>query len=182
MPSPGAHAFAPFACEGGRNGGEADRFGGCLLKSFSLSDMPRSLLTALLALLVAAPAWAQTTGHTPSKERVDPLERRRDNIQGNNIRATITNWNQTAQSGQTGDFFYEYPKNTRRTYIALSQLWVGAKVTGTAGQELFIVDVADFRNNPDGQSRNRWTFQPVKGYVNPAGSAFGIAQSDDRTS
>ncbi|HYE57206.1 MAG TPA: hypothetical protein VD948_01825, partial [Rhodothermales bacterium] len=144
--------------------------------------MPRSLLTALLALLVAAPAWAQTTGHTPSKERVDPLERRRDNIQGNNIRATITNWNQTAQSGQTGDFFYEYPKNTRRTYIALSQLWVGAKVTGTAGQELFIVDVADFRNNPDGQSRNRWTFQPVKGYVNPAGSAFGIAQSDERTS
>lgn len=144
--------------------------------------MPRSLTAALLALLVAVPAWAQTTGYTPSKERVDPLERRRDNIQGNNIRATITNWNQTAQSGQTGDFFYEYPKNTRRIYIALSQLWVGAKVTGTAGEPLFIVDVADFRNNPDGQSRKRWTFQPVKGYVNPQGSAFGIAQSDEKAS
>ncbi len=144
--------------------------------------MPRFLFAALLALGLAGTAAAQSTTYTPSKERVDPLERRADNIQGNNIRATITNWNQTAQSGQTGDFFYEYPKNTRRIYIALSQLWIGAKVTGTAGEPLFIVDVADFRTNPDGQSRKRWSQQPIKGYVNPAGSSFGIAQSDDKAS
>lgn len=120
--------------------------------------------------------------HVPSQERVDPLERRRDDIDGNNVRATITNWLQTAQSGNPGDFWYEWPKNTRRIYVALTQLWVGAQVkanTGTnPGQTLYIVDVADFRQNRFGGT-NSWTFEPIKGYVNPAGSAYGIAQSDE---
>ena len=34
---------------------------------------------------------------------------------------------QTAQSGSPGDFWYEWPKNTNRIYIALTQLWVGAE-------------------------------------------------------
>ncbi len=159
------------------------------MRSVSLRSGPMRLAALLAALVVsvlpAAPVAAQApnaTTYSPSKERVDPLERRRDDIQGNNIRATITNWNMTGQSGQPGDFAYEYPKNTRRVYIALSQLWVGAKVKGTAGADLTIVDVADFRTNPDGASRNRWTFQPIKGYVNPAGAARGIAQSDDKAS
>ncbi|HUF07839.1 MAG TPA: hypothetical protein VMO47_00875 [Rhodothermales bacterium] len=116
--------------------------------------------------------------HVPSKERVDPFERRSDIIDGNNIRATITNWGQTAQSGEPGDFFYEWPKNTNRIYVALTQLWVGAQLTDAAGQPFWVVDLADFRSNPVNEN-DSWTFEPIKGYVNPAGKEFGIAQSDE---
>ncbi len=138
----------------------------------------------LLALLCVPSALAQTAPgaeYEPSDERVDRLERRADLIAGNNIRATITNWNQTGQSGQPGDINYEFPRNTRRIYVALSQLWVGARVQGTTGP-LTVFDVSDFRVNPDGESDNSWTFQPVEGYVNPSGSEAGIAQSDDPNS
>ncbi|MCY4232785.1 MAG: hypothetical protein OXE59_03440 [Bacteroidetes bacterium] len=120
--------------------------------------------------------------HVPSLERVDPLERRRDDIDGNNIRATITNWVQTASSGTPGDFWYEWPKNTNRRYVALTQLWVGAETTVNtgpgAGERLWVFDVADFRGNNTG-GNSSWTFEPIGGYVNPAGSDFGIAQSDE---
>ncbi len=120
--------------------------------------------------------------HVPSSERVDPLERRRDDIDGNNIRATITNWAQTAQSGTPGDFWYEWPKNTNRRYVALTQLWVGAETVANvgpdAGQPIWIMDVADFRGNTTG-GNSSWTFEPIGGYVNPAGSDYGIAQSDE---
>jgi len=120
--------------------------------------------------------------HVPSGERVDPLERRRDDIDGNNIRATITNWAQTANSGTPGDFWYEWPKNTNRRYVALTQLWVGAETTANtgsdAGEKLWLFNVADFRGNNTG-GNSSWTFEPVGGYVNPAGSDFGIAQSDE---
>lgn len=151
--------------------------------------MRLSLSLLLIALWILPDgAWAQSeTVHIPSQERVEPRERRRDVIQGNDIRATITNWNQTGQSGTPGDFAYEYPKNTGRIYISLSQLWVGAEVpmrnptTGEVRRQP-ILNVSDFRNNPDGASQNRWTFQPIRGYVNPQGSEFGIARNDSRTS
>ena len=120
--------------------------------------------------------------HVPSTERVDPLERRRDDIDGNNIRATITNWTQTAQSGSPADFWYEWPKNTNRRYVALTQLWVGAETEANAGPDagepLWLMNVADFRSNTTGGNTS-WTFEPIGGYVNPAGSDFGIAQSDE---
>ncbi len=123
--------------------------------------------------------------HVPSDERVDPLERRSDEIDGNNVRASITNWLQTANTGNPGSFWYEWPKNTNRQYVALTQLWVGSQVKShlgsNAGEDLWIVDVSDFRDNREGANTS-WTFEPVKGYVNPAGSAFGIAQSDDPAS
>ncbi|MEX1055577.1 MAG: hypothetical protein WED81_06075, partial [Rhodothermales bacterium] len=145
------------------------------------------LLAGLFVVLYATPALAQEIdrNHVPSAERIDPLERRRDDIDGNNIRATITNWMQTANSGGVGDFWYEWPKNTNRRYVALTQLWVGAQVKANKGvnegQDLWIVDVSDFRDNTEGASTS-WTLEPVKGYVNPAGSAFGIAQSDETSS
>ena len=135
--------------------------------------------------LYCGPVWAQGVidrNHVPSQERVDPLERRRDDIDGNNIRATITNWAQTAQSGSPADFWYEWPKNTNRRYVALTQLWVGAETQANAGPDagepLWLMNVADFRNNTIGGNTS-WTFEPIGGYVNPAGSDFGIAQSDE---
>lgn len=144
-------------------------------------------LGLMVGILAAPSAAAQQIDrdHVPSEERVDPLERRRDDIDGNNIRATITNWAQTAQSGNPGDYWYEWPKNTNREYVSLSQLWVGAEVQAnvgpTQGETLWIVDVPDFRENQQGGD-NSWTFEPVEGYVNPAGSEFGIAQSDEPSS
>ncbi|MBO6574229.1 MAG: hypothetical protein JJ896_02340 [Rhodothermales bacterium] len=142
----------------------------------------RGLLAAALLLIFSADlALAQGVidrNHVPSDERVDPFERRRDNIDGNNIRASITNYAQTAQTGDPGDFWYEWPKNTGRRYIALTQLFVGARVQDSQGDSLFIVDVPNFRTNPVDENIS-WTFEPIKGYVNPAGAELGIAQSDE---
>ncbi len=142
----------------------------------------------VLALATPAGAWAQGVidrNHVPSKERVDPDERRCDIVNGNNLAATITNWTQTAQCEGGGpdlpdNVFYEWPKNTNRIYVALSQLWVGAEVRDENGEKLWIVDVADFRSNP--VTSETWTFEPVKGYVQPGGRELGIAQSDEPTS
>jgi len=142
------------------------------------------LLALLLALPAARPALAQGVidrNHVPSTERTDPFERRGDNIDGNNVRATITNWAQTANSGNPGDFWYEWPKNTGRVYVALSQLWVGTQTNDVNGDTLWITDVADFRSNPVNENIS-WTFEPIKGYVNPAGAELGIAQSDEISS
>jgi hypothetical protein len=141
-------------------------------------------LAATVDLTRSTPALAQGVidrNHQPSLERIDPFERRRDNIDANNIRASITNYAQTAQTGSPGDFWYEWPKNTGRRYIALTQLWVGAKVTDANGDTLYVVDVADFRRNPVDENI-AWRFEPIKGYVNPAGAEFGIAQSDESAS
>lgn len=138
------------------------------------------ILAVELMLLWSLPAVAQGVidrNHVPSRERVDSFERRRDNVDANNVRATITNWTQTAQSGDPGDFWYEWPKNTNRIYVALTQLWTGAQVQDENGETIWVVNVSDFRSNPVDENVS-WTFEPIAGYVNPAGSEFGIAQSD----
>lgn len=145
--------------------------------------LPMLALAALPASLVDT-ARAQGVidrNHVPGAERVDPFERRRDNIDANNVRATITNWAQSGQSGDPGDFWYEWPKNTGRRYVALTQLWVGAEVEDENNDTLWVVNVADFRGNPVNDNIS-WTFEPIKGYVNPAGAEYGIAQSDEPTS
>jgi hypothetical protein len=148
------------------------------------SNMHRKAIGAALMALVgvqSGSALAQGVidrNHVPSLERVDQFERRRDNIDGNNVRASITNYAQTAQTGDPGDFWYEWPKNTGRRYISLTQLFVGARVTGVNNDTLWVVDVANFRSNPVDENIS-WTFEPIKGYVNPADASFGIAQSDE---
>lgn len=145
-----------------------------------------ALQAAVFGLLAASAGTASAQGvidrnHVPSKERIDAFERRRDNVDANNVRASITNYAQTANSGSPADFLYEWPKNTGRRYIALTQLWVGARAIDSRGDTLWITDVADFRQNPVNENVS-WKFDPIKGYVNPAGSEFGIAQSDERDS
>ncbi len=161
---------------------------GCDCDSSVMKAKLRHAAFALAAFTIAPAAYGQgfiDRNHVPSLERTDPLERRRDDIDGNNVRATITNWNQTAESGNPADFDYEWPKNTNRRYVALTQLWVGAETVANmgpdAGQPVWLFDVADFRSNTAGGNTS-WTFEPIGGYVNPAGSEFGIAQSDERSS
>ena len=154
----------------------------------AMRPMSRILIIAAFITLWAAPSAAQGVidrDHVPSNERTDRFERRSDVIDGNNIRATVTNYAQTANSGSPGDYLYEWPKNTRRIYIALTQLWIGAQVNDVNGDSLWVMDVADFRTNPNDDNIS-WTLEPIKGYVNPnkqAGiGADGIAQSDERDS
>ena len=80
------------------------------------------VLCFVLLLTVVHTSMAQGVidrNHVPSTERVDPFERRSDVIDANNIRATITNWAQTANSGNPGDFLYEWPKNTNQNIYSL---------------------------------------------------------------
>ncbi|HEX7070922.1 MAG TPA: hypothetical protein VF190_08955, partial [Rhodothermales bacterium] len=145
----------------------------------------KGVLLLIFSLLPGGAVLAQgeiDRNHVPSDERTDALERRRDDIDANNVRATMTNWLQIAETSNPADYDFEWPKNTNRRYLVLGQLWVGAEVTSnlgsTAGQPLWIVNVSDFRNNREGGSTS-WTWEPIEGYVNPAGSEFGIAQSDE---
>ncbi len=151
---------------------------------FDYNALKRIGMGVLWLAMAAGAVQAQGVidrNHVPGTERVDPFERRSDNIDGNNVRATITNWAQSAQSGNPGDFWYEWPKNTGRVYVALTQLWMGAQTTDVNGDTLWITDVANFRRNPVNEN-DSWTLEPIKGYVNPAGAALGIAQSDEPTS
>lgn len=151
--------------------------------SFGIRNSALGILLLCLGAVLFLPQITLAQGfidrdHVPSDERADPLERRRDVIDGNNVRATITNWAQTANSNQPGDFWYEWPKNTNRLYVALTQLWVGAEVDDENGDPFWVMEVSDFRRNPIDENRS-WTFEPVRGYVNPANANFGIAQSDE---
>ncbi len=117
--------------------------------------------------------------HVPSDERVDIRERRQTDIDGNEVRTTIFNFGQTGRTGAAPDEIpYEWPKNTRRHYLALTGLFVGAEVTSVTGETAYIVDVPNYRENTQDENE-AWTFAPVEGYVNPAGEEFGIARSDD---
>ncbi len=138
-------------------------------------------LAFLLLALGTAPALAQgqiDRNHVPSNERVDIRERRQTDVDGNQVRTTIFNFGQTGRTGAVPDEIpYEWPKNTRRHYIALTGLFVGAEVTSVTGETAYIVDVPNYRTNTADENE-AWTFAPIKGYVNPAGEEFGIARSD----
>ncbi len=117
--------------------------------------------------------------HEPSKERVSVFERLKGDIDGNNLRATIFNTGLTGRTGAVpGEIPYEWPKNTRRHYIALTGLFVGAEVIGENGQPTWLVDLPRFRNNPN-QENVSWSFEPIPGYANTSIESKTIARSDD---
>ncbi|MEL6704420.1 MAG: hypothetical protein AAFP15_09080 [Bacteroidota bacterium] len=140
---------------------------------------------AALALLLAAPAWAQgqiDRNHVPSDARVDLFERRNTDIDGNRLRTTIFNFGQTGRtSAQAPDEIpYEWPKNTRRTYIALTGLFTGAELPDDDDDDSnpeYIVNVPNYRENLDDPNQ-AWTWAPVDGYTNPASEDLGIPRSD----
>lgn len=142
-----------------------------------------SIVTLLLGVVVTSPLYGQgevDRNHVPSNERTNALERRKTDIDGNNIRATIFNF---GMSGRTGggipdEVPYEWPKNTRQHYIALIGLFVGAEVVDDDGQTNWIVNIPNYRRNPVNANVS-WTMEPVAGYTNP--NSNSIARSDDPT-
>jgi hypothetical protein len=144
-----------------------------------LAAAPLALLAA--GLFSVAPAHAQgqvDRNHVPSEERVNLFERRQTNLDANNIRTSIFNFGQTGRTGAVaGEIPYEWPKNTRRHYIALTGLFAGAEVTGESGNREYIVNVPNYRENQNNPNE-AWTWAPISGYVNPADEGLGIARSD----
>lgn len=138
-------------------------------------------LVSLALIILFAAASAQNNGaHVPSDHRGDPNLRRKSNIDGNNVRATVFNF---AFSGRTSavpdEIPYEWPKNTRRIYVALVALWMAGEVQDETGQTIQIVDFPAYRQSPSGQS---WNLEPVPGFLNPDHPGKQMARSDDPTS
>lgn len=139
-------------------------------------------LLALVALCVSAASPVRAQGqvdrnHQPSLERGDPFAREKSDIDGNNVRTSIFNTGMTGRTGAVpGEVPYEWPKNTRRHYIALTGLFVGAQVEAVSGATTYIVDLPRYRSDPNDDSRS-WTFEPVAGYANSQSES--IARSDD---
>ena len=150
--------------------------------------LPTALAVALLGPCALAPhAAAQgqiDRDHVPSSLRVDADQNRQSDLDGNQVRTSVFNFGQTGRTSDTPDEIpYEWPKNTRRNYIALTGLFVGAEVelndpdSPRFGQTQAIFDVPNYRPN-DASPNDPWTFAPIRGFVNPADEDLGIARSD----
>jgi hypothetical protein len=132
-------------------------------------------LMGLLALtLMGESVYAQANQHVPSDQRGDPNFRRKSNLDGNNIRATVFNFGFSGRTTARPDEIpYEWPKNTNRIYVALVAIWLAGEVTDQNGNTIQIVDFPAFRQSPAGKT---WNLEPVPGYVNPDGTE--VARSD----
>ncbi len=139
-------------------------------------------LALVLLLFAGGSALAQNNNgpHVPSDNRGDPNLRRKSNLDGNNVRATVFNF---AFSGRTSsvpdEIPYEWPKNTRRIYVALVALWMAGEVQDESGQTIQIIDFPAYRQSPGGES---WNLEPVPGFLNPNHPGKQMARSDDATS
>ncbi|HEX8299274.1 MAG TPA: hypothetical protein VF594_08965, partial [Rubricoccaceae bacterium] len=146
-----------------------------------LTSLAATLAVGLGSLLAAPAAGAQgqiDRNHVPSDERINLFERRQTNLDANNLRTTVFNFGQEGRTAAVpGEIPYEWPKNTRRNYIALTGFFAGAEVTGESGNREYIVDVPNYRSNLDNPNQ-AWTWAPVSGYVNTANEDLGIARSD----
>ena len=123
---------------------------------------------SILGLIFLSPIFSQ------SKERGDPNYRRVTPIDINKVRASIQNYGSSGNdlSGPQA-FFYEWPTNSGRGYIAYQALYVGAEVLTNAGQIKPIVTIT----HRSDQQGNSMAWEPVPGYLNP--NSYKIAISDD---
>jgi hypothetical protein len=120
------------------------------------------LFAPFMLIVLLSASGVLEAQHVPSKERGDPTKRRKTNIDGNLVRTTIFNFGLTGRTGVVPDEIpYEWPKNTRQMYIALTGLFVGAEVKDEAGRTIHIVDVPSYRQSPAGKT---WNLEPVPGY------------------
>ena len=165
------------------------------LRSLPTPSTPRAPLAALAAPLAApaivlaavlvasaSPALAQgqiDRNHVPSEERVDLFDRRQTDLDANVLRTTVFNFGLTGRNGTgpNSGIPYEWPKNTRRNYIALTGLFTGAEVVGENGDQEYILNVPIGRTS-DVDPNASWTWSPIGGYVNPADEDLGVARSD----
>ena len=136
------------------------------------------VLTARSLVLLVLLSGAMNGQHVPSNERGDPKYRRKTQMEGNQIRATVFNYGMTGREGAvpiTEQTPYEWPKNTGQVYLAVQGIVVGAEVVDNAGLTQRIVSRMHYLTSPEGKS---WNFEPVPGYYNENKSE-GFATSND---
>ncbi len=137
-------------------------------------------LWGAILLLAVTLAEAQVTNYVPSDNRADPNFRRRSNLDGNNVRVTIHNFGVNGNEGsEPGQWGFEWPKNTNRTYIWFVSIWLGGEVYNDLGEKISIAEVSTSRSSPAGDP---WSLQPVPGFLNPDHPKKELARSDDPTS
>ena len=111
-----------------------------------------------------------------SMDRGDPNYRRVTNIDVNRIRVSIHNYGSSGNDlSGPNVFFYEWPTNSGRGYIAYQGLYVGSEVITDSGDKKPIVTITH-RNDPEG---NSMMWEPVPGYLNP--NSYKIPISDDES-
>lgn len=117
--------------------------------------------------------------HVPSKERSAFEDRRKTDIDANLIRTTIFNYAITGRSSARPDEVpYEWPKNSRQEYLALTSLMYGAEVILNNGEKQKLFTAA--LGKPDRDGGSSWELQPIVGYANP--NSDDVANQLDKSS
>ncbi len=133
----------------------------------------RLAFAALAFFLLVPVVQAQ---YVPRDERGSLDAKARTDLDGNQVRATVFNFGQSGRTGAVPDEIpYEWPRGTRRHYIALVGLFVGAEVESVTGETTYIVDIPNYRVNVADESE-AWTWAPVRTYL--AAESGEIARSD----
>lgn len=133
------------------------------------------ILFFFLLLLSADVLFAQ---YIPSKERGDAKYRRKAQMEGNQIRATVFNYGMLGREGSvpiTEQTPFEWPKNTGQVYLAVAGIVVGAEVIDNQGDMQRIISRMHYKNSPEGRT---WNFEPIPGYYNEQ-NPDGFATSND---
>jgi len=109
---------------------------------------------------------AQDATYVPSDHRGDPKFRRKTEIDGNQIRASIFNYGFSGRTGggQPTHIPYEWPKNTKQHYIALTGVFYGAQVLSEDSSSIKVVMTPNYRT--DDNTGDSWNLEPVPEYLN----------------
>ena len=118
-----------------------------------------------------------TIAYESSDHRGNPTYRRKTEIDGNLIRASIFNFGFAGrESGSSPDHIpFEWPKNTQQEYMAIVAAFVGAEVTTEDGNIQKMVITPNYRTDPN--TGDTWNFEPVPGFLNE--NSKSIAKSTD---
>jgi len=121
---------------------------------------------SLLILGTASIIMAQDASYTPSDHRGDPKYRRKTEIDGNQIRASIFNYGFSGRTGggQPTHIPYEWPKNTKQHYIALTGVFYGAEVYSEDSIKTKIMMTPNYRTDP--QTGASWNLEPIPEFLN----------------
>ncbi len=132
----------------------------------------------IIALFGIAPGLVTAQqNYEPSEERSSFQLRAQSNMDANRLRASYYNHghNGKIDAGDPRQLDFEFPKNTGRVYMRFMSVHYGTQVTNqNDGNDLEIVNVAQFKNNRDG-SQN-WSLNPIVGYQRD--NSGEIARSD----
>jgi len=143
----------------------------------SLKYRYQAILSSLIVLLMlpVIALQARQSDFTPSDERSSFEERRKSILDANTLRATYHNFGFAGRASEVDELYFEFPKNTNRSYLYFASVFTGAEVTNQQdGSSLPIVVAPNYRTDP--QTGSSWAKNPVIGYYND--NSPELARSD----